>query len=144
MNGERIEGVNRKRLLDSFALLAYLNAEAGHAMVREALRKAQEDGESVLMNEINIGETYYILHRNKGHEGADYFLETILPGLPIRALSNDFELVIQAAKIKAEYPLSFADGFAVASARREGAIVMTGDPEFKRTEGIVEIEWLPG
>ena len=135
--------MNRKRLLDSFALLAYLNRETGHLMVKETLRKAQGAGESILMNEINIGETYYILHRNKGQEGAEYFLETILPGLTIRSLDNDFELVIQAAKIKAEYPLSFADCFAVASARREGAIVLTGDPEFKRTEGIVEIAWLP-
>jgi predicted nucleic acid-binding protein len=143
MNGEGIEGVNRKRVLDSFALLAYLNRETGHLMVKEALRKAQEAGESILMNEINIGETYYILHRNKGEKGAEYFLETILPGLPIQPLTNDLELVIQAAKIKAEYPLSFADCFAVASARREGAVVLTGDPEFKRTEAIVEIEWLP-
>jgi len=143
MKGERTEGVNRKRLLDSFALLAYLNRETGHLMVKDALRKAQDAGESILMNEINIGETYYILHRNKGHEGAEYFLEIILPGLPIKPLANDFELVVQAAKIKAEYPLSFADCFAVASARREGAVVLTGDPEFKRTEAIVEIEWLP-
>jgi uncharacterized protein len=134
--------VNRKRVLDSFALLAYLNGEAGHLVVKEALKKAQETGESILMNEINIGETYYILHRNRGREGAEHFLETILPGLPIQPLANDFELVIQAAKIKAEYPLSFADCFAVASAQREGAAVLTGDPEFKRTEGIVQIEWL--
>ena len=135
--------MKRKRVLDSFALLAYLNGEAGHLVVKEALRKAQEAGESILMNEINMGETYYILYRNKGQEGAEYFLETILPGLPIQSLANDFELVIQAAKIKAEYPLSFADCFAVASARREGAVVLTGDPEFKKIEDIVEIEWLP-
>lgn len=143
MKDRRIKGVNQKKVLDSFALLAFLNGEGGHMIVKEAFRKAQEAGDSILMNEINIGETFYILYRNRGQERADYFLETILPGLPIRSLANDFELVIEAAKIKAGYPLSFADCFAVASARREEAIVITGDPEFKRVEAIVKIEWLP-
>jgi hypothetical protein len=30
----------------------------------------------------------------------------------------------------------------VANARRENAMIMTGDPEFKNVENIVEIEWL--
>jgi predicted nucleic acid-binding protein len=50
--------------------------------------------------------------------------------------------VIEAARIKAEYPLSFSDCFAVDTARRENAIILTGDPEFKKVEHLVEIEWL--
>jgi len=50
--------------------------------------------------------------------------------------------VINAAKIKAEHPLSFADCFAVVTARKYNAVIMTGDPEFKRVEQLVEIEWL--
>jgi hypothetical protein len=30
----------------------------------------------------------------------------------------------------------------VSNARRENAIIVTGDPEFKNVEHIVEIEWL--
>jgi PIN domain nuclease of toxin-antitoxin system len=66
MNGEGIGDVNRKRLLDSFALLAYLNQETGFAKVRDILAKAQKSGIHVLMNEINVGETYYILYRKRG------------------------------------------------------------------------------
>ena len=68
--------------------------------------------------------------------------ETILSGLPIRRAPNDFEQVIAAARLKAEYPLSYADCFVVATAVREGAIVLTGDPEFKSVESVVPIEWL--
>ncbi len=134
--------MSRKKLLDSFALLTYLNKEPDFEKVKYTLAKAQEAGNSVLMNEINVGETYYILFRKRGVEKADYFLDTVLAGLPIVTVPNNFEHVIDATRIKAEYPLSFSDCFAVATARRESAIVLTGDPEFKKVEHLVEIEWL--
>ncbi|MFH1758000.1 MAG: type II toxin-antitoxin system VapC family toxin [Pseudomonadota bacterium] len=134
--------MNRKRLLDSFALLAYLNQENGFEIIKSVLAKAQKSGIFLVMNEINIGESYYILFRKRGRAKADYFLEYILPGLPITAVANDFQQVIDAARIKAEYSLSFADCFTVVTARREEATIMTGDPEFKKIEHLVEIEWV--
>lgn len=128
--------------LDSFALLAYLNGEPGSGKVREALVAAGEGVCDLCMNEINIGESYYILSRKRGPEKADYLLDTILPGLPIRSVANDLPDVIAAARIKAQYPLSFADCFAVETARRESAAILTGDPEFKSVEHLVTIEWL--
>lgn len=134
--------MNRKRLLDSFALLAYLNEEVGFELVRDALAEAQVSDGSLLMNEINVGETYYIIYRQRGEKEAEYFLETILVGLPIEIVQNDFQDVIDAARVKAEYPLSFGDCFAVATARRESALILTGDPEFKKIEHLAKIEWL--
>jgi PIN domain nuclease of toxin-antitoxin system len=98
--------VSRRKLLDSFALLSYLNKERGFEKVREALAEAQVSDGSVLMNEVNVGETYYILHRQRGVQEAEYFLDTVLVGLPILLVQNDFQNVIDAARIKAEYPLS--------------------------------------
>lgn len=134
--------MNRRRLLDSFALLAYLNGETGFEKVRDILEEAQKSNGSLLMNEINIGETYYILFRKRGLEKAEYFLDTILVALPIVMVQNDFQDVIDAARIKGEYPLSFGDCFAVATARRKKAIILTGDPEFKKIEHLAKIEWL--
>jgi len=134
--------VTQKRLLDSFAIIAYLNKEKGFEKVRDVLSEAQESGKPVIINDINIGEVYYILFRKRGPEKTNFFLETILPSLPVQVFSNDFNDVIRAAKIKAEHPLSFADYFAVATAGKEKAVIMTGDPEFKRIEKLVTIEWL--
>ena len=75
-------------------------------------------------------------------QGAEYFLDTVLVGLPLLLVQNDFQSLIDAARIKAEYPLSFADCFSVATARREHAIIFTGDPEFKKIEHLAKIEWL--
>lgn len=104
----------------------------------------QSNSEDVLllMNEINLGETFYILARERGMERAEYFLGTILPSLRIERVSNRFEDVIGAARIKAQYPLSFADCFAVTTALKEKAHIVTGDPEFKRVEKIAQIEWM--
>ena len=134
--------MNQKRLLDSSALLAYLNQEKGFEIIKNALAKAQKSGFLLMMNEINIGESYYILFRKRGKQKADYFLENILPALPITAVPNDFQQVIDAARLKAEYSLSFADCFAVVTAQREEAKIMTGDPEFKKIEHLVKIEWI--
>jgi hypothetical protein len=43
----------KKSLLDSFALLAYLNKEDGFDKVRRLLADAQSSSQPVLMNELN-------------------------------------------------------------------------------------------
>ena len=55
---------------------------------------------------------------------------------------NTLQDVIHAAKIKARYPMSYADCFAVATAIKEKAAIITGDPDFKHIEKIVSVEWL--
>ncbi len=131
--------MKKKRLLDSFALLAYLKKENNWQRVKDLL---SSDEHPVLMNDVNVGETYYILARERSMEQADAFLNVILPSLPIIVRSNSFEHVIEASKIKARHPLSFADCFAAATALREKAVIVTGDPEFRQVRNLVEIEWL--
>lgn len=131
--------MKKKRLLDSFALLAYLKKENNWQRIKDLLSSSENP---VLMNDVNVGETYYILARERSMEQADAFLDVILPILPIIIRSNSFEHVIEASKIKARHPLSFADCFAVATALREKAVIVTGDPEFKQVRNLVDIEWL--
>ena len=131
--------MRRKKLLDTYALLAYLKKEAKFEKVKDLLSSIEVH---VLMNEINIGEAFYILARERGKEKADYFIDTILPNLPIAHEANAFDDVLGAARIKAEYRLSYADCFAVQTAIKENASLVTGDPEFKKVEKLVEIDWL--
>jgi len=118
-----------------------LKKEDNYQRVVDLLSQTQK-GTSIIMNEINIGESYYIIARERTLEQADYFIETILPNLPIQIISNTFSQIIEASKIKARYPISYADCFAIATAFREDAIVVTGDPDFKKVEKIIEVEWL--
>ena len=102
----------------------------------------EETGNRVLMNDINIGEVYYILARERGSDRAEQFMNSILPALPIQVVSNDTQAVVRAARIKARHKIAFADCFAVATAIQEGAAVLTGDPEFKAVESLVAVEWI--
>lgn len=133
--------MKKKRLLDSFAMLAYLKKEDNYHRVVELLSSASKDY-SIIMNEMNIGESYYIIARERDVPQADYFIETILPTLPIQTIPASFDCIIEASRIKAGHSISYADCFAVATAMRENAVILTGDPEFKKVERLVEVEWL--
>jgi ribonuclease VapC len=126
-------------VLDSFALLAFLTREQGFEKVRRLLRAAA--AEPLLMNEINIGEVYYVTARGRSLEQATEVLRRI-ETLPIRAVSNSFDDVLEAARIKARLPIAYADAFAVATAIREDAVLVTGDPEFRSAAQLVRIDWL--
>ncbi|OIO94494.1 MAG: VapC toxin family PIN domain ribonuclease [Armatimonadetes bacterium CG_4_10_14_3_um_filter_66_18] len=133
--------VRKPRLLDSWALLAYLRGEPEAGEVRQLLQRARAGKDEVLMSIINLGEVYYQLHREFGESYAQQKLDEIrtLP-LTIAAASDD--LVIAAARVKARNAMSFADCFAVATALEHNAVVVTGDPEFKSVENVVKVQWL--
>jgi ribonuclease VapC len=135
------DNVKKPHLLDSFALLAFLNREQGFAQVRELLQHARITHEPLLMNEINIGEVYDIIAKGRSLDRAEDFLQR-LDTLPIQRLGNTFHEVLAAAKIKAQFPLSYADAFVVATAQRSQAVVVTGDSEFRAVAHLIEIVWL--
>jgi ribonuclease VapC len=51
-------------------------------------------------------------------------------------------LIFQAAEYKAQYSISYADCFILTSAIEHKAIIVTGDPEFKKVEHLVDIIWV--
>ena len=127
--------------LDSFAVLAYLQAEKGAQQVKELLHQAANGQLSVQMTVINLGEVYYITSRVYGQERAEEVL-AMLKHLPIKLVVADEELTIEASRIKAKHPLSYSDAFAVALAQRHGVSVVTGDLEFSCVENLVSVKWL--
>ncbi|MHB1194423.1 MAG: PIN domain-containing protein [Longimicrobiales bacterium] len=130
-----------RSVLDSFAILALLNDEKGGAEVAELLRSAMGGRRSLHMNEINVGEVFYIVAKHRSPADAERVLDH-LRALPLDFVPNAWADVLDAARIKAEHALSYADAFAVSTARRLGASLVTGDPEFRSVECAVEIHWL--
>jgi len=122
-------------------MLAYLQKERGCDRVRDLLSAGQGDS-AVIMNAINVGEVYYILARERSAEEADLFLDLIIPALNIRIELNNLQDVMAAARIKAGYAISYADAFAAATAQKYEAVLVTGDPDFKLVEKLIDIEWL--
>lgn len=128
-------------VLDSFAVLAFLEQEPGASMVRSILEYGQQHKDRVWLSLINLGECLYIIEREQGLTAA---IRTIaaLRQLPIAEAEATRDRIFDAAHIKAKHRVSFADAFAIALAMEKKATLVTGDPEFKQVESLVSVLWL--
>ena len=97
----------RRKVLDAWAMLAYLQGEPEGAAVRTLLGKAEAGDAEVLMNMVNLGEVYYVLQRQVGKEAAGEWIQQIRQ-LPMTVVPTDDELVLKAAEVKAEHGLDAA------------------------------------
>jgi predicted nucleic acid-binding protein len=82
------------------------------------------------MSWINLGEVYYTIHRAAGGSEAEATIGLLRPMVTLDSITA--ERVMAAARIKARYPLAYADAFAVATAAAHDAVLLTGDPEITR------------
>ena len=131
----------KRILFDAHAILRWTQKERGYQKVKSLLIACREESALGYMNQINLGEVYYKTIRAIGLEEAQKFLENFLR-LPLSIILPDSEIIWKASEIKAEYAISYADCFAAATAIRYKATVLTGDPEFKKIESLVSVEWL--
>lgn len=121
----------RRYVLDSYALLAYFEGDPEGGKVEKLLKSALYKEVEIFMNVINLGEVIYITERERGLSKAQEVLARI-GEFPIAIVEVDRELALMAAHLKAKYPIAYADCLAAALAQLKGAILVTGDPEFKR------------
>ena len=94
------------------------------------------------MTWVNAGEVAYILERRWGAERL-YAALAVIEATALEIVSVGRELALMAAHIKANHAIAYADAFAAALAQHCTATLVTGDPEFKLLEGVLDIQWLP-
>jgi predicted nucleic acid-binding protein len=128
-------------VLDSFALMVYLNAEPGKGQVEEMLLLAEKHECRIVLCMINLGEVLYMAERRRGLAKAQQVL-ALVESLSLDLLEARRDLVLDAAHIKAQHALSYAGAFVVAASLSERGIILTGDPEFKEVESLVQVKWL--
>jgi len=128
-------------VLDSYALLAYLQDEPASSRIENLLDNAKKRKYRLFLSLINLGEILYIIERRGGVAKAQDAL-ALIRQLPVEIPIVDEESVFTAAHIKASHAISYADAFVVATALQENATVVTADPEFRAVETVVHIEWL--
>ena len=133
--------MSARKVLDSYALIAYFENEAGAERVGELIKQARDKDHPLLISVVNWGEVYYVIARTAGKSAAEEALR-IIDTLPIEIIPADRELAKLAAEIKSTHKLSFADCFAAALAKLRRADLVTGDREFEALETAVNIVWL--
>ena len=129
------------KVLDSWALLCYLEQEPGYEKIIELFEKAVESSKPLLMCMVNWGEVYYQVMRRFGDQKAQE-IEQLIQTLPITLVEANKELTRGAARIKATKRMAYADCFAAALARLKKAELYTGDPEFRSVEKDIRVVWL--
>jgi ribonuclease VapC len=135
-----------RSVLDSWALIAWLQGDAqGRRTVTRLLADAEAGNAELVMSMINVGEVFYLLAKRAGLRTAEDFLVDFA-AMPIRTHAPTAPEILDAARIKARFPISYADAFAVQTARREHATLVSGDPDIRKVAaaGAVDLHWLGG
>lgn len=146
----------KRIVLDSWAILAWLQGVRGGEVVRDLLAWVEGDeaaGKRVrkrfeeklekpklFINLINLGEVFYILGRRTGKRRAQETIEEIKASV-IEAVPVSEKLVFEAAVLKIKYPIAYTDGFALATTVAKGGALITGDPELQDAKE-VPILWI--
>jgi predicted nucleic acid-binding protein len=128
-------------VLDSWAVIAYLEGEPAAERVADHIADAHENGIPLFMSVVNAGEVWYIIARETSVGDADRSI-TEMRHLGIDFVDADWTLAHEAGGFKAKHKMSFADCFAAAVAKQKKALLLTGDPEFKQVEQEITIDWL--
>jgi PIN domain nuclease of toxin-antitoxin system len=131
----------RNIVLDSHALLSYLEGELGADFVANALGMADQGTLQCLMTIVNWGEVYYSLLRAKGDRRAQE-ATFVIDQLPVEIVNMDMNLVQRAGRFREEYRIPNGLCFAASLATSLNCPVMTGDQTFKRLEDEVQVLWL--
>jgi predicted nucleic acid-binding protein len=125
-------------LLDTSALLYLIEDEEGSDQVERALRQ-----ETTLLPWPVLLEAYYVSIQEEGQAEADRRL-ALIKQLSVTILWDmDESTLLTAAKLKADFQISFADSIIAAFAVQRDAILMHKDPEFEALAGILPMEPLP-
>ena len=134
--------MNKKRyVLDSYAVLSLLFGEAASVEVMAILSGAEKGKNEVFIHWNNLAEIYYIIRKQESQKRALDAI-SLVKALPIQFIEFDEMLWLKAAELKGTHPISFCDAFAAATADVTDAIIVTGDPEFKKLQDQFSIHWL--
>ncbi|MBM4276586.1 MAG: type II toxin-antitoxin system VapC family toxin [Deltaproteobacteria bacterium] len=128
-------------VFDSFALLKFFQKEKGYEKIGQLLEEIKKSGGIKYINAVNLGEIIYSTKREFGDQKKIEVLANI-ERLTFVVLPVPNILIFQAAEYKAQYGISYADCFVLASAVEHNAKIVTGDPEFKKVKHLVEVVWV--
>ena len=131
----------RPQVFDSYALLKLFQKEPGYEKVVRVLEESRRRKRTKYINAMNLGEIIYATKREFGDQKKLEVLANI-ERLNVTVLPVPNSLIFQAAEYKAEYSISYADCFVLVSALEHEATIVTGDPELKKVEHLVDIIWV--
>jgi predicted nucleic acid-binding protein len=130
-------------VLDSSAVLRYLDGEAGSDRVRLILRACVTGRAGLLISAIQWGEVAGRLRIRLGPAEQMRILDSILPS-EVFIVPADGERAVRAGNLRADHMIAYADGFALELAvESPDRVLVTADYGFKPFARLARIEFLP-
>ncbi len=119
-------------VLDANAVLRYFGV--GKAEGAEKIRglfKLSEQGQArLLMSVINLGEVFYIALKYVGEQTAREYVKALQHAVTM--VDIDQVSVMEAASMKHQYKIGYADSFAAVLALKTKATLVSADPAFEK------------
>jgi len=129
-------------VLDTSALLAFIEDEDGAAEVQELFNRAVTGDAELLVSVVSCIELFYVSWQEQGERVAHERLR-LLSDLPVSQQPLSAELAPLIGEIKATTPIAFADCCIAGLAKTRGAVLVHKDPEYERLSQAVQQHRLP-
>jgi predicted nucleic acid-binding protein len=131
----------KTRVLDSWPILEWIKGRQPATDIVAALFAESEAGTARLfMSALNVGEVYYFLRKQHSEKLAESWRE-VSRTLPATIEVPTADEIWDAALLKGQYPIAYADAFAVALAQKYRCPLVTGDPELQSIADL-ELDWI--
>ena len=129
-------------VLDTSALLAYIENEPGTAEIERLLQETLDHQHTLYISVISGIEVFYITYQEQGVTVAKERLQ-LLEDLPLIQKPVRSDAIECIGAIKATHTMSFADCCIAGLAKEKSAILIHKDPEFEQLEGDLDQLKLP-
>ena len=129
-------------VLDTSAILAFLEDERGADIVSELLEKAEQGEHKIFISFVTFTEIFYISIQEQEEPIAEERIKQ-LEMFPFSRIESNPAMSITAGRLKARNRLSFADAWIAALAIEKNAKLVHKDPEFEVLQGQIEMIKLP-
>lgn len=126
-------------LVDSWAWIEYFKGTCAGERVKELLENSQD---KVIVSTVNIVEVYNSFLSDYSRPDNDRYAEASRNAMEQRSYvyEVDKKIAVDSAKIKHEKKWGLGDSIIYATAKREGALVLTGDPHFRGLNDVIYLE----
>ena len=129
-------------VLDSSAVLRYLDAEAGASRVAEIITNHLAGSCQVVISATHWGEIAGVTAKLRGIQAMELVLER-LQAFGFLIVPADAHRCLRAALIRLNRQIPYVDAFGVELAEAEDRVLVTADFDFKAASRDVKIEFLP-
>jgi predicted nucleic acid-binding protein len=130
-------------VLDSSAILRYLDGEAGSDRIAEIIKDHLRGSCAAVICSLHWGEVAGQTCKRRGQKAMDLTLSR-LTSFGIQVVSADADRAVRAALVKLKRNIPYVDSFGLElAADSRDRVFVTADFDFKPASCIVKIEFLP-